>query len=95
MPGCSHLPPCPCEETEYGFRILPKAGEGLCCDCCTLGRASCEALRCVRRTAESMELQWMVLTPQQAPALECQLQVGPLWQALPCPSAASPHGPCH
>ena len=46
----------------------------LSCECETLGKARCEAPRCMRRLADGVELHWFVKTPSQAPVLECQLQ---------------------
>eukprot|EP00434_Breviolum_minutum_P025895 symbB.v1.2.022896.t1/scaffold2015.1/size92276/9 len=80
-------------ETCYTFRILPKVEEKgdkslLSCECETLGKAVCEAPRCMRRLTDGLELHWCVKTPSQAPVLECQLQYCTadflsLWQDVP------------
>ena len=81
------------QETCYTFRILPKVEEKgdkslLSCECETLGKAVCEAPRCMRRLTDGLELHWCVKTPSQAPVLECQLQYCTadflsLWQDVP------------
>ena len=81
------------QETCYTFRILPKVVEKgdktlLSCECETLGKAVCEAPRCMRRLTDGLELHWCVKTPSQAPGLECQLQYCTadflsLWQDVP------------
>lgn len=64
-------------------------GDGcLLCECETLGKAVCEAPRCMRRLVDGLELHWFVKTPNQAPVLECQIQFCTvdflsMWQEVP------------
>lgn len=63
------------ESQKSEDKTLGKASAALLsCECETLGKAACEAPRCMRRLTDGLELHWSVKTPSQAPVLECQLQ---------------------